>query len=74
MCSCYPPITVSSVTGKILESVILPELISELDYSQLGFRKHLYGAVTHCLLKHILGKAETSGTLAERNSPKKIRH
>ncbi|KAK2719437.1 hypothetical protein QYM36_005057 [Artemia franciscana] len=57
----YRPITVSSTLSKVLEKLVLREVISMcvIDYRQFGFRKHLSCAFAHRLLKRILAKADS---------------
>ncbi|KAK2707782.1 hypothetical protein QYM36_015474, partial [Artemia franciscana] len=57
----YRPITVLSTLSKVLEKVVLHEVISKcvIDYRQFGFRKHLSCASAHRLLKRILVKADS---------------
>ncbi|KAK2716408.1 hypothetical protein QYM36_010833, partial [Artemia franciscana] len=60
-CGGYRPITVSSTLSKVLEKLVLCEVISKyvIDYRQFGFRKHLSCAFAHRLLKRILAKADS---------------
>ena len=60
-CGGYRPITVSSTLSKVLEKLVLHEVISKcvIDYRQFGFRKHLSCAFAHRLLKRILAKADS---------------
>ena len=60
-CGSYRPISVSTTFNKVLEKLVLREVISKcvIDYRQFGFRKHLSCAFTHRLLKRILAKADS---------------
>ncbi|XP_065581051.1 uncharacterized protein LOC136040680 [Artemia franciscana] len=60
-CGGYRPINLSSTFNKVLEKLVLREVISKcvIDYRQFGFRKHLICAFAHRLLKRILAKANS---------------
>ena len=62
-CGGYRPITVSSTLSKVLERLVLSEIVSKcvIDHRQFGFRKYLSCAFAHRLLKRILAKAELLG-------------
>lgn len=60
LCSSYRPITVSSTLSKVLERLLLPELLRKckIDNRQFGFRRHLGCAFAHRLLTRIVSKAQ----------------
>ena len=63
-CSGHSPITVSTTLSKVLERIVLPEIVSTcpLDYRQFGFRRNLSCAFAHRVLKRIISKAGSSGS------------
>ncbi|KAK2713649.1 hypothetical protein QYM36_009505 [Artemia franciscana] len=60
-CGGYRLITVLSTLSKVLEKLVLFEVILKyvIDYRQFGFGKHLSCAFGHRHLKHILAKADS---------------
>jgi len=63
-CTGYRPITVSSVLSKVLELLLLPEILDKfrLDYPPLGYHQNLSCAFVHRLVKKAIDKSHRLGS------------